>query len=122
MPSALPRDGTVSPDLSMPPPYPSTWPRVGREESQREVWEEGDRKDQELISKKGMWVGWWGEEGSWSEGLRGPSVTCHLLYKLVGPHEGGEVGGARKLRVRSPEQWRGTGAGGSRRWYLEPRD
>ena len=122
MPSALPRDGTVSPDFSVPPPHASTQPRVGREESRREVWEEGGRKEQELISKKGMRVGWWGEEVSWSEGLRDPSVTCHALYKPVGPYEGGEVGGAREIRVRGPEQRRGTGAGGSRRWDPEPRD
>lgn len=95
---------------------------MGREESRREVREEGDRKEQELSSKKGMWVGWWGEEVSWSEGLRGPSVTCHELYQLVGPQEGGDVGGARKVRVRSPVRRRGTGAGGSRRWSLESRD
>lgn len=54
------------------------------------------------------------EEGGWRGG--NTSATCHALCKLVVPHEGGVVGGAREARGRCPKQWRGTGAGGSRRW------
>ena len=50
------------------------------------------------------------------EGVKGIAVTCHALWKLFALLKGQEVGGVREARMRHPEQWCGTEAGGDRRW------